>query len=94
MMDPVFLIIEPLECLVPGVNNFRMIELLCLDLCKVLVDLKVPVFKDLSLSKDSACQLTNALVPDCRVCDHVVSEVPHFCGILGEVIRETSIMAP
>ena len=92
MRESLILIVLPCMLLVRWVENFRMIQLLCFDLSKILVDLKVPFSKDLGVSEDGACQLTNALIPDCRICYHIVSEILHLFGILGEILWQSSIM--
>lgn len=92
-MEPATLVLLPSTLVVLRVQHLAVVQLLSLDRGEVLVDLQVPVLEDLGLREHSCCQVADAIVPNRRVRDHVVSKVLHLVCVLSEVLGQTSLMA-
>lgn len=93
MWEPAALILFPGALVVLRVKHLAVVQLLSLDLGEVLVDLQVPIFEDFGLRENCRSQVTDAVISNRWIRDHVVSYIPHFVGILSEIFGETTLVA-
>ena len=92
MREFLLLILLPSSGLVSGVKNLGVVHLLGSDLSKLRIDLDLPVVKELSLG-EGLNEVANSHESLLGLSDHLLSEISHLVGVLGEVLREASLMA-
>ena len=92
MLESSTLIILPRASVVRGVEDQRVIELFCLDVSEVLVDLHLPFVEDLNLG-ETLNQGVDAVVSVFGLSDHIGAQVSHLIGVSGETSREGGLVA-
>jgi hypothetical protein len=92
MLESSTLIILPRSSVVRWVEDQRMIELFCLDVSEVLIDLHLPFVEDLNLG-ETLNQGVDAVVSVFGLSDHIGAQVSHLIGVSGETLREGCLVA-
>jgi hypothetical protein len=91
MLNSSLFICLPLFNLTIIIKDLHVVQLFCLDIGEVVVQLHLPFSKDLSLF-ELLDQVVDSLKSLSRCIDSIAVKIFHFSGIFCEVLRKTCFM--
>ena len=86
------LVLLPSSIVVLGVKNLRMVELFGSDLRKPILNLYLPFIKEVSL-RETFDKLTDPIVSDGSVSDHLLSYLKHFVIVPCKISTKSKFIA-